>query len=82
MTRHNMFAVNSLIYRYVNSKEDPDILQKDLDQLCEWENKWQMTCNAPNCSLMRITKDEKAGDLKLNHDWTGTKLHQAYLGTL
>ncbi len=54
-----MFADDALIYRYVNNKEDSDILQKDLDQLWEWENKWQMSFNPTKCSLMRITRNKK-----------------------
>ncbi len=34
-----LFADDALIYRYVNNKEDSNNLQKDLDQLCKWENK-------------------------------------------
>ncbi len=33
------FADNALIYRYMNSKEDSNILQKGLDQLYEWKKK-------------------------------------------
>ncbi len=43
-----LFADNTLIYRYVNNKEDSNNLQKDIDQLCEWENKWQMASIHPN----------------------------------
>ncbi len=54
-----LFADDALIYRYVNNKEDSDILQKDLDQLCAWENKWQMSFNPSKCSVMRVTRKKK-----------------------
>ncbi len=54
-----LLADDALIYRYVNNKEDSDILQKDLDQLCEWENKWQMSFNPSKCSVMRITRKKQ-----------------------
>ncbi len=54
-----LFADDALIYRYVNNKEDSDILQKDLDQLCGWVNKWKMSFNPSKCSVMRITRTKK-----------------------
>ncbi len=49
-----LFADDALIYRYVNNKEDSNNLQKDPDQLCEWENKWQM-------SFQMLSNENKLG---------------------
>ncbi len=51
-----LFADDALIYRYVNNKEDSDILQKDIDQLCGWVNKWKMSFNPSKCLVMSITR--------------------------
>ncbi len=54
-----LFADDALISRYVNNKEDSNNLQKDIDQLCKWENKQQMSFNPSKCSVMRITRKRK-----------------------
>ena len=35
-----LFADDTKILRKVSSEEDRDILQEDLDKLCEWSDRW------------------------------------------
>ncbi len=55
----HLFDDDALIYRYVNNKEDSNNLQKDLEKLCELENKWQMSFNQSKCSVISITRKQK-----------------------
>ena len=50
-----LFADNSLLYRRIKSTEDALVLQKDLDKLQEWERDWQMSFNASQCGVIRVT---------------------------
>ena len=40
-----LYADDTLIYRIINSAEDITILQRDLNTLSEWANKWLMSFN-------------------------------------
>ena len=50
-----LFADDSFIYRIINSKEDADQLQNNLDNLVAWENDWSMQFHPDKCKLLRIT---------------------------
>ena len=50
-----LFADDSYIYRSINSKEDADKLQHDLDKLVTWEKNWSMKFHPDKCKLLRIT---------------------------
>lgn len=57
-----LFADDCLLYRTINSPQDGEILQKDLDRLHKWTNTWQMKFNIEKChsmkfSLLRNTTD-------------------------
>ena len=54
-TKLNLFADDSLLYRIIRSKEDIQILQKDLNLLQLWEIKWKMEFHPGKCQLLRIT---------------------------
>jgi len=46
-----LYADDVLIYRYVNTKEDVAILQRDLEN---WAHKWNMFFSPPKCEFLRI----------------------------
>ena len=50
-----LFADDCLIYRNINNTADSDALQKDLDSLQDWEQRWQMSFNPDKCETIRIT---------------------------
>ena len=43
-----LFADDCLLFRKIKTSEDTKVLQKDLSQLCNWTEKWQMLFNAKN----------------------------------
>ena len=50
-----LFADDCLVYRTINTHSDAITLQQDINKLEQWENTWQMKCNADNCFTIRIT---------------------------
>lgn len=51
-----LFADDCLLYRIIESTNDAQSLQHDLDILQEWERKWSMEFNSDKCEVLRITK--------------------------
>ena len=48
------FADDTEIGRQISTPRDSDILQRELDILHEWANKWQMDFNTSKCSILHI----------------------------
>ena len=51
-----LFADDCLLYREINSQNDHNKLQKDLENLEEWAENWGMRFNATKCYFMSIKK--------------------------
>ena len=51
-----LFADDCLLYRVINSAEDANMLQEDLNRLSEWENTWQLRLNVSKCTVIRCTR--------------------------
>ena len=49
-----LFADDCVIYRNVKTAKDSDQLQKDLDNLSLWEQKWKMSFNVSKCHIIHI----------------------------
>ena len=49
-----MFADDDKVYRHVNNIEDHEILQSDLDKMCEWLQRWQLPFNEHKCKCMHF----------------------------
>ena len=54
-----LFADDCLIYKTIEKKEDQKVLQKDLDELYNWSQKWAMSFNVSKCFVMRVTNARK-----------------------
>ena len=50
----HIFADDTNIYRNIATENDCVELQKDLDMLQEWSNKWLLSFNAKKCKVMRF----------------------------
>ena len=44
-----LFADDCIIYKTIKNRSDCDKLQKDLDALCAWEQKWGMQFHPQKC---------------------------------
>lgn len=54
-----MYADDTKISRVVNMKSDWKALQKDLNSLQEWSNKWQLKFNSSKCKVMHLGNDNR-----------------------
>jgi len=55
-SRVRLFAHDCLIYREIHNPEDQLALQKDLDILEQWANKWGMQFNPGKCNILSISR--------------------------
>ena len=51
-----LFADDCLLYRAIHSAADQMVLQRDLDCLKLWGDRWGMRFNASKCNIMRISR--------------------------
>ena len=51
-----LFADDCLLYREINSQNDHNKVQKDLENLEKWAENWGMRFNATKCYIMSIKK--------------------------
>jgi hypothetical protein len=49
-----MFADDTKLWRTIQSEEDEQILQQDLDRLEDWSKEWLLKFNASKCKVMQI----------------------------
>ena len=51
-----LFADDCLLYRAISSREEAEVLQRDLHSLYAWGQRWGMSFNVKKCNIMRITR--------------------------
>ena len=61
------FPGNTKIFTILKNKSDCEILQADLDNLSEWNNRWCLLFNTSKCKRMHIGKDNP------KFEYTGVK---------
>ena len=54
-----LFADDCLLYRTIETEADARLLQDDLDQLQEWEEKLLMNFNPDKCDVLRLSNKWK-----------------------
>ena len=54
-----LFADDCILYNTVSGPNNAAKLQRDLDTLTEWQNRWQMDFNASKCYVLRVTHATK-----------------------
>ena len=47
-----MYADDTKIFRQMNNEDDRQELQRDLDRLSRWSEKWQLRFNVEKCNVM------------------------------
>ena len=52
-----LFADDSIIYHSVESRDDAELLQRDIDSAIKWEQDWLMNFHPVKCKVLRITKE-------------------------
>ena len=53
------FADDTKVFRVVNTDEERAELQRDIDNLLAWSDKWQMLFNADKCKIMHFGKNNQ-----------------------
>jgi hypothetical protein len=83
-TKVRLFADDCIVYRTIKTKNDTEILQKELDELQKWESNWSMSFHPEKCQLLRVTKKLKQiNTTYLIHDKPVTQTKNAkYLGVM
>ena len=51
-----LYADDVLLHSSINTLTDCQNLQKDLDRLVQWADRWQMSFNFTKCEMIRLTK--------------------------
>ena len=60
------FADDTKLGGIANTDDQRALLQKDIDQLKEWADKWQMGFNADKCKVIRFGNKKPEGGYNLN----------------
>ena len=58
-SKTRLFADNCILYRKIQSQQDCDLLQDDLNQLAVWEKKWGMAFHPDKCSTIITSRSRK-----------------------
>jgi hypothetical protein len=79
-----LFADDTIIYRTIDTTDDAESLQTDLNLLGQWEQKWQMQFHPAKCQALTITNKSKRntiGHIYTLHDHPLQRVTEAkYLG--
>ena len=51
-----LFVDDCVVYRTISNEDDMVLLQKDIDEISRWAQRWQMKFNINKCVLLRFTR--------------------------
>ena len=74
------FADDTKIFRRVDSDEDRDVLQQDLDRFLDWTKAWQMRFNVNKCKVMHLGRGNPGGNYVMNGGTFGVVSEEKDLG--
>ncbi len=52
-----LFAYNTIAYLAIESDDDVQAVQNNLNLLAAWEHKWQMEFHPGKCQVLRVTRN-------------------------
>ncbi|KAK3790961.1 hypothetical protein RRG08_039822 [Elysia crispata] len=55
-----MYADDTKVSTTVDSKKESQVLQKDIDRLVEWADRWQLHFNAAKCKVIHLGRNNPA----------------------
>ena len=64
-SRVALFADDTKVFREIQSDEDREKLQQDIDELLIWSKKWQLPFNESKCKVMHYGKTNRKADYNL-----------------
>ena len=59
LSQCRLFADDSIVYRKIDTDDDADTLQKDMDALQKWESDWGMSFNPSKCNIIHVSRKKK-----------------------
>ena len=85
-----LFPDDCILYRIIETPEDHQQLQHDLNSLMQWTKQWQMRLNSEKCVTLRCTRsptphettyliNEKPLQVVEQHVYLGVKLHSSHI---
>ena len=79
-----LFADDCLLYRIINSIEDTNRLQENLNRLSEWADTWQFKFNVSKCTVINCTRSLSplTHNYTLNNHILEISDQHSYLGVL
>ena len=79
-----LFADDSIVYNNINSLDDCEALQKDLDELSLWSKVWDMEFNTDKCKVLSITNKKNIikYNYKMEKQHLETVQQEKYLGVV
>ena len=81
-----LFADDCLLYRRIETTNDTDLLQEDLEKLSDWSKLWLMNFNVKKCNSMSITTKKKVLTPHEPYNISGSALERVseatYLGVI
>ena len=60
------FADDCKVYRSVPTAQDVDILQQDINNLCQWSKDWQMVFNVKKCKVLHMDHNNAFHSYRMN----------------
>ena len=69
-----LFADDTIAYLAIKNPGDASALQRDLDKLAAWEEKWQMEFHPDKCEVLRINKKHKENTINASYNLRGHTL--------
>ena len=63
-----LFADDTKIYRKIQNTHDSEELQRDLDKLMNWSQRWQLPFNMGKCSILHLGKNNPNHKYKLTSE--------------
>ena len=81
-THIQKFADDCKVYRSVPTAEDIDILQQDINNLCQWSKDWQMLFNVKKCKVLHIGHNNAYCDYSMNGEVLQSVTEETDLGII
>ena len=60
------FADDTKIARIIETEEDAELLQKDIDAMVEWAKNWAMKFNVAKCKVLHVGRNNREYEYKMN----------------
>ena len=76
------FADDYKVYRSIMTAEDIDILQQDINNLCQWSKDWQMLSNVKKCKVLHKTHNHAYCDYSMNGEVLQSVTEETDLGII